>query len=1263
MKKKSKFRLIVKRILLFGALFLLLILGVFYFIVIHNFKESVRYIVKTESKGAYIFDAGSASISIFKKQIIFKDASLHRVDSATASMHYELDIPDLDFSFFSWRDLIFYKKIRVKNLTLLNPSLVIHDHNLPNDKKKEKFKPAEILRFLDNTLLYLNVKSLSVQNGSFIYSKREGPAPFESHDINISISDFAKVDDNDAHLLGSEKITVQLGKQHWVMPDGKTEIAFNRLNFYSEGQRFEVDSFSLKRYETEDEGEMNFKVNKFFFNSKHLPALYQKEKLLIDTMYFLNPHLSVYEDSNEKNKWKNDTLPMEATDYLFKMIQINYISVLDAELTINNRESKKRESEKNNIFIYNLTIDNEKNGAVSTDSIRLNLNAIEFYNKDSLFKLRINQFTLNNNAAIFTGVSYGPSEYNKIPGGVTFSAPSFILNKIDIPELIKGHIKASDAVLSKPYISILQKKNHLTASQKKKKNTQTRTAFFKNLQTVNDLIDINELKIIDGKGKYRSWDQKTLSIDVSGIAAIFKLDDLEYMEEIPDLQYAVATIGMKQVHISSPTFIGTINQYVLDGKRKESKVDELKFQLKNGTDIHAKNLVWKNLDWDLLQEKKQLKLEAVTAEEVEVNLKKMQPDVEKKNVSFSIDIDRVAIGKINFINAETASLTSFRGNNFEILGLQNQLSHWNWLSARFNLKRFLHQQNNMHLQFDSLLFENQFVKINGVKWEDSSLEKQILFETDSLKLITNIHSTDIRHLQINELMAANGKLDLSIFKKAEQAKPAPTLPFPISLNKILLSDFDVHFKKSDSLLVNANVNIYGKNLDIPKDEDIFTIDSLSIALMNLQFINPSVTLAGSQFQIDLGKILVQPKAFHFMASVDLKADSLSGTWQSKENTLSISDLNFEFRNNDFRWNENIAKNLQWFDFLPFTKLQTNQLFFRNKDLHASVEKLDFNPVETQLTLVKYVVAPNQTKEESFANAKWQNDYVVLKGDSLMVNLGTIKKDFPIHIKQVALNGFNIDISRDKRIPFEHGVEKLMPTKMIQTIPFPIRLDSIKLNKGIVNYHEYSVATNHWVLIPFANMNGSITNITNVFQEQDSLGVSLSSALLDGSIQGFNYRESYSDSLSGYVAENHLAPSGLTSFSAIAHPLAGALIERGRVDTMFARWQGNKYAAVGTMNFHYKDLKIKLMDQSDINKQSFGSSLKTFAVNLFLPNKKKKTSYIYFERDREKFIFNYWIKTHANGLISTVGLKGNKKQMRNYKRNIKRFSLPNNLLPL
>jgi len=108
-----------KRILLLfmlPALFLLVCVGVLYFIVVHRFKDSIKFIVNRESKGRYAFDAGEADLSLRNKSILLKESVLYCLDTVNADACYRIKIHEIYFSLASWKDLLYHKKIIADSL-------------------------------------------------------------------------------------------------------------------------------------------------------------------------------------------------------------------------------------------------------------------------------------------------------------------------------------------------------------------------------------------------------------------------------------------------------------------------------------------------------------------------------------------------------------------------------------------------------------------------------------------------------------------------------------------------------------------------------------------------------------------------------------------------------------------------------------------------------------------------------------------------------------------------------------------------------------------------------------------------------------------------------------------------------------------------------------------------------------------------------------------------------------------------------------------
>ncbi len=60
---------------------------------------------------------------------------------------------------------------------------------------------------------------------------------------------------------------------------------------------------------------------------------------------------------------------------------------------------------------------------------------------------------------------------------------------------------------------------------------------------------------------------------------------------------------------------------------------------------------------------------------------------------------------------------------------------------------------------------------------------------------------------------------------------------------------------------------------------------------------------------------------------------------------------------------------------------------------------------------------------------------------------------------------------------------------------------------------------------------------------------------------------------------------LTHLTKVTKPLTAIAITGGRADTLYAQLSGNKYASFGQMNFHYHNLRVRLLNKEDSLKRS------------------------------------------------------------------------------
>jgi hypothetical protein len=342
-------------------------------------------------------------------------------------------------------------------------------------------------------------------------------------------------------------------------------------------------------------------------------------------------------------------------------------------------------------------------------------------------------------------------------------------------------------------------------------------------------------------------------------------------------------------------------------------------------------------------------------------------------------------------------------------------------------------------------------------------------------------------------------------------------------------------------------------------------------------------------------------------------------------------------------------------------ISNSRILFADSSKTISAGKASWNPVSRTIQIDSFRLQPRINQKEYFSKTLWQSDYVRLNGDAVLTGVDPDKwmNDSILKVHKITLVNTSIDVVRDKRIPFQHGIEKKMPTKLINSAPILFSIDSIEMQNGKVTYHEFSSLTNREGIVPFENINAVIKKFTNDHQgRSDTLSIKGKAQLLDCSITKFHYKEVYNDSLSSFLLTLKTSPMQLTGFSRISKPLAAIEVNSGFCDTVNARVSGNKYASIGQMQFTYHDLKLNLLNHEDTLNKRFSLSFVNFVANSFvIRSGNEKSSIIFTVRDQERFIFNYWTKIFLSGVLTSAGIKGNGKYYKEYTKMKTEYTLP------
>lgn len=1263
--------------ILLALLLFRIVLGVLlYYLVEHKFVKIIQYIVSKESNDTYRFDADNIDFSLWKRNIVIKGAHLVGKDTVHVASHYDVSIPRVYLSIQSWRALIFHKKLLVDSLSVIDPSLYVHEHTA-RGTRQESFQLSSVVDHLEQTLEYVNARIVHLQNGSLVYSKVNGPPALRIDHFNFSILNFSKVTHSDNHILGSDDVDFSFDNQHWNLPDGRNTISFKRLHFSGKNQYFQLDSCTIFSAATANKGEMSLSADQFYFNARHLPAIYMRQELLIDTLVCIRPVLKLpgRKLSNKDKKVTLDSLP----NTLFKRMNFRFIEVKDGELLLRGNVSTGT-TKRTNLNIYNLTIAHDTTPAITTDSISLNLNKIKFYSLDSMFQLSVDEFILQRNDVIFNNVEYGPTPRNHSGKGLTFQAPSLRLNDVNLEALLRKHLKASSAELYQPAITFLTKAKKPVKGRMPVDSTRIKMpAFYQTLHGLSELIQVNTFRITEGNINFTSTGKTPVTLQVRNMNTDILLHNFFLSDSLVDIKHSMPNLHIAQMKVLSDKVDITVNEYAFDGTHRHNKAANLAVALSNGTHITAKDLYWEVFDWDVFQQSKDIQVDVIRIGAL--NIQAQNRGAKKSGPPKDLPVIRIArldVGTIQF-NSEGAG---FNADKIALRDVRTRQQFFTWGAATGRFNNISHHSADMDLSIAAVqLNTNGVTTISSADATLHNAEGYTKIKVPSLQLQSAIHSTDMSQVLVQSLTTAHPQIEIFRQCAASNKKTTAGKPIQATLQQLAISDAAIaytHINGTDTTILQTTAQLDGSGIQLHTGSPLLLqYHHLHLDLSTLALHHTGTRLDVPQLSLQLQKgELHKDKSAHlsFRSGVAVKWQDVQLNMHHGDTMeLALQQLSGLFKDAAFSWQQ--AHKMDWSPFVKNTTISKGGLYYRNKRIHAQAANFTLDPATQTFYLRDFEVTPNLTAEETFRTARWQRDYITVKGASLQISgidvhhqsnntaMGAIQPDTDvpgdttIAIRRITVDSVLLTTARDKRIPFEHGIEKFMPTKLIGTLPLALQIDSIVVRASAVTVNESSKSTNKWAAVPITDINAVITHFGNTYGNGDSLLVQASGRLLDNPIHYFSYHESYGDSLSGFAAQSYLAPMDLKDFNAVAIPMAAVKVRRGSADTIFSQWSGNKYATLGTMNFYYRNLNVQVLNKKDSTRQGFMANLKTMLVNAFLKNSNQRPTRMFFERDREKFIFNYWVKAETSGIITAVGVKKDRKYGKKYNKVAKKYGLP------
>jgi len=560
--------------------------------------------------------------------------------------------------------------------------------------------------------------------------------------------------------------------------------------------------------------------------------------------------------------------------------------------------------------------------------------------------------------------------------------------------------------------------------------------------------------------------------------------------------------------------------------------------------------------------------------------------------------------------------------------------------------------------------EIESIAIRQFKLNDGSLK---VFSEMSIKPYLVLQS-DLKMDAHNILIQKNIDAGKPEFKTGEYTGELLQFKFTPKDKNQQFSIDELTFSTSDRSILAKQLVVKPKTKSTKEDQFELQIPTLAMngfdidkAYRNDQFFFKSIRIEKSSFQLS-NNAKDSLKFNPFKINLFPYFESFADVFASK--SLSVTDADISvFKNGKKMLQEKITFNLsdvrienepsRGFMHAEDFSFRIPNLKRQEKLYQYTIGEISYSSGSNRLSVNDIRIIPNYSKEKHQKLVGFQSDYFKGKIDSICIGQPNIRRWFEkeeLVGKYLSVNGLNMDIYRDKRIPFDESRRPGMLQDLNKSLKYPFQFDSFKMVNSNIAYTEQIQSGDQEGKISFANIQARLMPFSNLKSSDGKIpdfSMDGTSIIMDSCklLTNMNFQMNHPENL--FTVNGSLSPFNIRILNPVLEPLASVSIRSGRVNRFDFNFSSDKTSATGQLFFGYDDLRISVLEtkNGNIKEARFASFL---ANSLLLRSKNPRgkellPEKINVQRDQKRSVLNYLWKSVFSGIRNTLGIKENKQE--------------------
>lgn len=1251
----------------------IVLLSGIHFFVVYKAKQLLPTIVSRVSDGRYTMTSAKVRFHYFSPYIKLIDAHL---SPTTPGMdeEYDVRVDSLYLSIESILPIFLNKSINVKEVRLVNPSVVIRKNVADSNNISDGQINTRVAALQRNAIIVLNelsVNNCRIVNGSFRFYPYPGSERhYNLEHIHLSIDDLVIPPYEGAQTQNIEgRIRLEIREPNLRIADSVLMVGMDNFVWDNQERYVNIGKFQISQHlRTERPDSFMIALDTIRIQHVHWQTWLDSGIIRVDSLIANNGDM--YFESNslkEKRKTRDTSRNLreaEVWDDIGKL-DINHFSARYIRAAIVNMHPGRERS--NSVIGDSLVVDDLSVRPERKDPLRignLGLGVREFLDRGNNIKFQssFSRMHLRGDTMSFNNYLVQSTARSRLGKGSSLFIPTLTIEGLSIDDLMDEKATVREVRMDQPELVL-----HTEMETQETGGLRLST---RALEEIKPYVDVERVVVNDARFIIHSKTNKGVSVGTQQVSAVILSRAAMGAKNMDDFLSSFKDVSLDRFFYITPRmhmelFDGAIDytrRSVYFGKATGSMANKrvmanlFGVTLVGGADLHpfSQQVLWhfQKLSVDSGQlmfnlddqdSRADLQKEAMLGFIDSLDLRALQVQLVRKDLKASVWIDQA-----------------------KLEGQKIYPSRYTWDQAKMQLKDLAITNKTMEIKSReaSIISKGNSV-LRDAKVMIRKTNLDIGIEAPEVKLETRISEIDARDIAVEKLSLTRPAFSVNLhtvdtikdkpddqdrkiwLKQFELQDPAFVVNWEgnhkqglLTTGGALIRGTDLVWdKRSDSTLLTVDAFASDLRFLSMKEEGDEVLKTGSIKLDMTRFRKPGnlpATLDLQQFQI--GKV-----DMHRMLRKDTIEASTGGVSLGRIPGLVLQKDSL----------------LQTAFKIPPTKVLPGSFVLRSPSNKFSILNLEVNTDEEYLAFDSLEVQNRVPRDSFFARQRFEKDYISfstgrVRADALRPVV--YRKDTAIYVRKLTIDPLYFTVERDKRMPDDTTKYRPLMTRMLNRLPFLVKVDTISLQRSVVWHNVIDEKTEKEGTIFFTNVNGYLSNIKNYdLAAADSLRMNLQSLLMGAGDLRVQFREAYGDSLQGFLLAARMGGMDMDELNRLMMPLFNVRADRGRILNLSMRVKGTDDLAYGNMVVNYNKLKVSLL-----NEENKKRTLMSWLANVLLRGKNSKMGIVYAERLKEKSIFNFWARISVNGLLTNLGVRKNGKQVKRFYRGLEKHQLPPDL---